>query len=81
MTMSITASKSRKLYGRVCTQLHFGVCRRAGVKVEKNEWYGHITKPAETCQDNEVTTLWDRQTEPYQATNSSPFKMEKEHVY
>jgi hypothetical protein len=52
--------------------------------VEDNRWYyKHIQEPVDKIQDNQVTTLWNRQTvaEPVHATNvTSNCEAEKEHV-
>jgi hypothetical protein len=31
------------------------------VKVEENRWYEHVPEPIDISQDNQVTTLWNKQ--------------------
>jgi hypothetical protein len=31
-----------KLHDRVCTQLHFSICKETGVKLDNELWYEHV---------------------------------------
>ena len=44
-----------KRHGRVCAQLHFNICREAGVKLNEKHWYEHVPKSVETSQGGRVT--------------------------
>jgi len=39
-----------KRHDRVCTQLHFNICKETEVQLDKKHWYGHVPKSVETSQ-------------------------------
>ena len=52
-----------KRHDRVCAQLHFNICKEAGVKLDKKHWYEHVPKSVETSQGGKVTILWNQQVQ------------------
>jgi hypothetical protein len=50
-----------KTHDRVCAQLHFNICKKTGVKMNKKNSYEHVPKSVETSQGGEVTILWNQQ--------------------
>jgi hypothetical protein len=46
-----------KLRGRVCTQMHFNICKELGVKLDSELWYEHVPKSVETSQVGRVIIL------------------------
>ena len=37
-----------KRHDRVCAQLHFNICKKTGVQLDKKHWYEHVPKSVET---------------------------------
>jgi len=52
-----------KRHDRVSTQLHFNICKKTGVQLDKKHWYNHIPKSLETSQGGKVTILWNQQVQ------------------
>jgi hypothetical protein len=52
-----------KRHDRVCTQLHFNICKETGVQLDKKHWYEHVPKSVETGQAGNVTILWNQQVQ------------------
>jgi len=48
-----------KRLDRVCAQLHFNICKEAGVQLDKKHWYEHVPNSVETSQGGKVTILWN----------------------
>jgi hypothetical protein len=44
-----------KRHDRVCTQLHFNICKELGIKLDSELWYEHVPKSVETSQVGKVT--------------------------
>ena len=42
----------------MCAQLHFNICKKTGVQLDKKHWYEHVPKSVETSQGGKVTILW-----------------------
>jgi len=42
-------------------QIPFIICKETGVQLDKNHWYEHVPKSAETSQGGKVTILWNQQ--------------------
>ena len=53
-----------KRHDRVCSQLHFNICKETGVKLGKKHWYEHVPKAVETSQGCKITVLWNQQVQP-----------------
>ena len=49
-----------KKHERVCTKLHFNICKEMGVKLDSEHWYEHVPKSIETSHGSKVTTLWNQ---------------------
>jgi hypothetical protein len=49
-----------KGHDRVCTQLHFNICKEIGVKLDSERWYEHVPKSVGTSQEGKVTILWNQ---------------------
>ena len=47
----------------MCAQLHFNICKEAGVKLDKKRWYELVPKSVETSQGGKVTILWNQQVQ------------------
>jgi len=47
----------------VCAQLHFNICKEAGVQLDKKQWYEHVSKSVETSQGGKVTILWNQEAQ------------------
>jgi hypothetical protein len=47
----------------VSAQLHFNVCKEAGVQLDKKHWYEHVPKSLKTNQGGKVTMLWNQQVQ------------------
>ena len=48
----------------MCAQLHFNICKEAGVKLDnKKNWYEYVPKSVETSQGGKVTILWNQQVQ------------------
>jgi hypothetical protein len=52
-----------KTHDRVCAQLHFNICKKTGVKLDKKHWYERVPKSVETSQGGKVTILWNQQVQ------------------
>jgi hypothetical protein len=50
-------------HDRVCAQLHFNICKEAGVQLDIKHWYEHVPKPVETGQGGNVSILWNQQVQ------------------
>ena len=46
---------------KVCAHLHFNLCKKTGVQLDKKHWYEHVAKLVETSQGAKVTILWNQQ--------------------
>jgi hypothetical protein len=44
-------------HDRVCTDLHYSICKTFGIKTTEN-WYSHIPEPV--CQHEDITVLWNQ---------------------
>jgi len=42
---------------KVCAQLHFNICKKTRVKLDKIHWYEHVPKTVETSQGGKETIL------------------------
>ena len=42
---------------KVCAQLHFNICKKTRVQLDKIHWYEHVPKSVETSQGGKVTIL------------------------
>ena len=51
------------IHDRVCAQLHFNICKEAGVQLDKKHWYEHVLKSVETSRGGKVTILWNQQVQ------------------
>jgi hypothetical protein len=49
--------------GRVCTQLHFKVCKETGVNLDNEHWCEHVPELVETIRDGKVTILLNQQVQ------------------
>jgi len=47
----------------VCAQLHFNICREAGVQLDKQHWYENVPKSVDTSKGGKVTILWNQQVQ------------------
>ena len=47
----------------MCAQLHFNICKKTGVQLDKKHWYEHIPESVETSQGCKVTILWNQQVQ------------------
>ena len=45
----------------MCAQLHFNICKEAGVQLGKKHWYEHVPKSVETSQGSNLAILWNQQ--------------------
>jgi hypothetical protein len=45
----------------VSAQLHFNICKKAGVQLDKKHSYEHVPKSVETIQGGKVTIQWNQQ--------------------
>jgi hypothetical protein len=52
-----------KRHDKVCAQLHFNIRKELGVKLDRELWYEHVPKSAETRQVGKATILWDQQVQ------------------
>ena len=46
---------------RMCAQQHFNICKRIGIKLDKEHWHEHVPKSVETSVKGQVTILWNQQ--------------------
>jgi hypothetical protein len=46
-----------KRHDRVCAQLHFNICKKTGVQLDKKHWYEHVPKTVEKDHESDVTIL------------------------
>lgn len=46
-------------HNRVCTQIHYNICKTFGVPVRTEKWYEHQPERVATSRDEKVTVLWD----------------------
>ena len=58
---NIGRSQYVKRHDRVCTQLHFNICKNIRVKLDNKHWYDHVSKSAETSHEVKATILWNQQ--------------------
>ena len=47
----------------MCAQLHFNICKKTGVQLDKKHLYEHVPKSVETIQGGKVTILWNQQVQ------------------
>jgi hypothetical protein len=52
-----------KRHDRVCAQLHFNICKKRGVQLDKKHWYERVPKTVETGQEGNVTILWNQKVQ------------------
>ena len=52
-----------KRHDRVCSQLHFNICKETGVQLDKKHRYEHVPKSVETSQGGKVTMLRKQQVQ------------------
>jgi 5-methylcytosine-specific restriction endonuclease McrA len=52
-----------KRHDRVSAQIHFNICKKIGVQLDKKHWYGHVPKSVVTTQRGKVTILWKQQVQ------------------
>ena len=45
----------------VCAHLHFNICKKTAVQLDKKHRYGHVPKSVETSQGGKVAMLWNEQ--------------------
>ena len=69
----------------MCAQLHFNICKKTGVQLDKKHWYEHVPKSVETSQGGKVTILSNKQVETDRTIpNNKPHIIirynEREHV-
>jgi hypothetical protein len=46
---------------RVCTELHFNLCKEIGVKLNNKNYYDHVPKSVKTSHESKVTILRNQQ--------------------
>jgi len=52
-----------KRHDRVCAQLHFNICKKTGVQLDKKHRYKHVPQSVETGQGGNVTIMWNQQVQ------------------
>ena len=52
-----------KRHDRVCAQLHFNICKKTWVKLDKKLQYELVPKSVETSQGGKVTILWNQEVQ------------------
>jgi predicted CoA-binding protein len=45
----------------MCAQQHFNICKRIGIKLDKERWHEHVPKSVETSVKGRVSILWNQQ--------------------
>jgi hypothetical protein len=48
---------------RVCTQVHFNICKEKGVNLDNEYWCEHVPKLVETIREGKVTILLNQQVQ------------------
>jgi len=51
-----------KRHDRVCAQLHFNICKKIGVKLDKEHWYVYVPQSVKTCHAGKVSISWNQQS-------------------
>ena len=51
----LTKNEYLMRHDKVCTQLHFSICKTLGIETT-DKWYTHMPKPG--CEKGDVTILW-----------------------
>jgi hypothetical protein len=65
-----------KRHDRVCSQLHFNICKELGVKLDSELWYEHVPRSVETSEVGKVTILWNQQVQTDRTIpNNKPYIM------
>jgi hypothetical protein len=49
------------IHVRMCSQQHFNICKKIGVKLEREHWHKLVPKSVETSFEGQVTVLWNQQ--------------------
>jgi flagellar hook assembly protein FlgD len=50
-----------KRHDRVCSQLHFDICKETEVKLDSEHWNEHLPESLKTSHAGKVTILWNQQ--------------------
>jgi len=50
-----------KRHEKVSAQIHFNICKKRGLQLDKKHWYEHVPKSVVTNQEGKVTILWNQQ--------------------
>ena len=48
---------------KVSAQMHFNICKKIGVQLDKKHWYEHVPNSVVTNQGDKVTILWNQQVQ------------------
>ena len=59
----LTNELDLKRYDSVCVQLHFNLCKKTGVKLEKEHWCDNVPKLVQTSHEVKVNTLWTQKVQ------------------
>jgi len=52
-----------KRHDKVTVQIHFNICRKIGVQLDKQHWYENVPNSVVTNQGGKVTILWNQQVQ------------------
>ena len=50
-----------KRHDKVCTQLHFNICKEIGVKLDNKLRNDHVPKSVEISHNGKIAILWNQQ--------------------
>jgi hypothetical protein len=42
------------IHDRMCAQLHLKISKEVGVQLGKEQWYEHVPKSVQTCQESKT---------------------------
>jgi len=59
----ILAKECVKGHDKVSAQIHFNICKKIRVQLNKKHWYEHVPKSVVTNHGGKVTILWNQQVQ------------------
>jgi len=61
--------RKTKRHKRVCTELHFNICKEIGVKLYNEHWSDHVPKSVVKSHEGKVTILWNQKVRTNRTNN------------
>jgi hypothetical protein len=58
-------------HDKTCAHLHFNIRKEIRVKLDNENWYGHVPKSNVTNHESKVTILWNQQVQTDRTTSTN----------